>query len=55
MNVTKFEIAGDYWIKLNNHKSYTIQLVLSTHTKSMQFTLWHYILLILILRTPLIC
>jgi len=55
MNVTKFEIAGDYRIKFNNHKSYTMQLVLTTHTNSMQFTLWHYIPLILVLMPPLIC
>jgi len=50
-----FEIAGEYRLKFNNLKSYTIQLVLTTHTNSMQFTLWHYIPLILVLMPPLIC
>ena len=32
-----------------------MQLVLTTHTNSMQLTLWHYIPLILVLMPPLIC
>ena len=55
MNITKFEIAGDYQLKFNSHKSYTMQLVLTTHTNIMQFILWHYIPLILVLMPPLIC
>jgi len=55
MNVTKFEITGQHQLKFNNHKSYMMQLVLTTHTNSTQFTLWHYIPLILVLLLPLIC
>jgi len=49
----KVQIAGEYRLKFNNHESYTIQL--TTHTNSMQFTLWHYIPLIMVLMPPLIC
>jgi len=55
MNVTKFVITGEKRLKFNNHKSYTMQLVLTTHTNSMQLTLWHYVPLILVLMPPLIC
>ena len=55
MNVTKFEITGEYRLKFNNHESCTMQLMLTTHTNSMQFTLWHYIPLVLVLMPPLIC
>jgi len=42
-------------IKVKKLKLYTMQLVLTTHTNSMQFTLWHYIPLILVLMPPLNC